>query len=160
MQAAQQIEAFKSSHRNRNYYWFGGNEYLDWNDKVLKVNVENDSKCSGACHVMGANSINRTRGTSAFLGLRATGQVPTTDLEDATHHNDIAYWMRPNLSAPSADSKAASVAIANCANSGGTTLGCTLTPWPRYVQGADEVRDDHPYGKKRARSNPSRAPEK
>jgi hypothetical protein len=160
MQAAEHIEAFKSKYRNRNYYWFGGNEFVDWNGKVFKVSLENDAKCSGACHIMGANNIDSTVGTSAFLGLGATGQDPTEHLEDSTHHNDIAYWMRPGLLAPNADSKAASVAVANCANSPATTLGCTLTPWPRYVQGAAKVRGHHPYGMERAPSTLSPAPAK
>jgi hypothetical protein len=160
MQAAADIEAFKSIHRNKNYYWFGGNNFVDWNDKVFKVSLASDTKCSGACHVMGANNIDRTVGTSAFLGLRATGRNTTVYLDDSTHHNDVAYWMKPGLSAPNADSQAASEAVANCANSPGTTPGCKLTAWPRNAKEAAKVRDHHPYRTKRAPSTPSPAPAK
>ena len=115
-------------------YWFPGDALTTgaWNGKVFKVKLDNDGSCSGICHLMGANSIDRNSGTSAFFGPRATGAVASENLEEANHHA-LGYWMNPPRQAPNPEDQDASRALAACASAvDATTVDhCTREVWPR-----------------------------
>lgn len=126
MQKAADIAGLKNYQRRskeeQTKYSFPGAEFLfwksghNWNGSVYRVSVDYGRVNCGICHTMGSNEVDRTFGTSSWLGLYSTGVDPTPYL--AGSHGDEAYWMRPKQPAPEPDSKVGSETANNCARYG------------------------------------------
>lgn len=125
--------------RQKDNYWFPGTDFAGWNGKVYKLEGAATKTCStSGCHIMGANSIASTFGTSAWLGPMATGEVKTPNL-DVTH----AFWMKPGLNAPLPASKEASKKISECAQ-GTKVPDCLLSPWGGQLAAVIESQKGQP----------------
>jgi hypothetical protein len=123
MQQAANIKGLKNyglrTKEEQKKYSFPGAEFLfwksgsNWNGSVYRVVVDYGRVNCGICHTMGSNDVDRTFGTSSWLGLYSTGVDPTPYL--AGSHGKTAFWMRPKLTEPEPDSQVGSVTANNCA---------------------------------------------
>lgn len=129
MQQAANVPAYDKKFRNKTAYWFPGNNFVGWNGKVFRATVDGNSKCT-VCHTMGANSIDNTLGTSAWLGPMSTGAEVTEFLNDPITGNSTAHWMTPSRvnTQPDHNDQIHSQTWRDCAQGKGGPE-CHLTLW-------------------------------
>lgn len=129
MQVKDKDKPVLPTRRHTTEYWFPGEDFKGWNGKVFRIKETGGATCT-TCHAMGANLIDPTDGTSAWLGLRATGQEKTELMTPVPTYGQHASWMGKaawTKHHPDPTEKAQSVKMAECA--AGTRTDCCQVLW-------------------------------
>ncbi len=138
LKAFQRFRARSSSERTK--YWFPGSSFLfykhgkNWNGAVHRVVDTAAGDACTKCHEMGTNSIDKTLGSSLWLGPYATGLDPTPFLQNGSGLNgDLAHWMKPGITTPDQASMDHATTMRECALKDQSSGTCTQAPFDGQV---------------------------